>query len=183
MQPTRFLHFPHRLGCLAFLLATTIGLAQPRIDSLRTEYLDRPLGLDVEIPRFSWQMVAPGAERGHAQQAYQIQVRTPSGEVAWDSGRVGSPGSVLIPYAGSPLEARTRYDWEVTVWDQDGNQHRQASWFETGLLDPDPALARHCRTRVAHRRRIDGQGRPVVNGSKGHTGALHVRCSPASRLT
>jgi len=139
MQPTRPLRFPHRLGSLAFLLASLCCLAQPRIDSLRTEYLDRPLGLDVEIPRFSWQMLAPDAGRGYAQQAYQIQVRTPSGEVVWDTGRVGSPGSVLIPYAGSPLGPMTRYDWEVTVWDQDGNPHRQASWFETGLLDPDPA--------------------------------------------
>lgn len=141
MRPTRFFCAARRLACLAILLSPVLCPAQLRIDSLRTEYLDRPLGLDVESPRFSWQMTAAGAGRGYAQQAYQIQVRNLSGDVVWDSGRVSSPESVLIAYAGSLLEPKTRYDWEVTVWDQAGNKLSQASWFETGLLDPDPGSA------------------------------------------
>lgn len=127
-----------RLACLALLLFPALTRAQPGPDSLRTEYLDRPLGLDVETPRFSWQMTPPGGGRGSRQQAYRILVSAPSGAVVWDSGRVNSGESLLVPYGGSALQPKTRYLWEVTSWDQEGRQARRASWFETGLLDPDP---------------------------------------------
>lgn len=130
-----------RLACLALLLFPAITRAQPGPDSLRTEYLDRPLGLDVETPRFSWQMTPPDAGRGSGQQAYRILVSAPSGAVLWDSGRVNSGESLLVPYGGSALQPKTRYLWEVTSWDQEGRQSSRASWFETGLLDPDPDSA------------------------------------------
>ncbi len=126
------------LACLALLLFPSVSLAQAGVDNLRTEYLDRPLGLDVAAPRFTWQLTAAAGARGISQQAYRLQVSAPSGEVVWDTGRVGSGQSVLVPYGGTSLQPKTRYAWEVTAWDQDMKPHRQTSWFETGLLDPDP---------------------------------------------
>lgn len=39
------------------------------IKKLKVEYAEMPLGIDVERPRFSWQMVVPDTERGYSQKA------------------------------------------------------------------------------------------------------------------
>ncbi len=134
---TRFNLFA-RLVCLALLLIPFVSIAQAGVYNLRTEYLDQPLGLDLKTPRFSWQMTTLLTSRGTLQKAYQIEVSDPAGEPVWDSGRVESGQSVLVPYNGPALQPKTRYTLVVTAWDQDNNPQGQASWFETGLLDPDP---------------------------------------------
>lgn len=55
----------------------------------------------------------------------------------WDSGKVMSPDSVLVPYAGPALTSRTRYYWSVRVWDAEGKASAwsEPSWWETGLTD------------------------------------------------
>jgi alpha-L-rhamnosidase len=108
---------------------------------LRVEYSETPLGIDVAAPRFGWQMQLPPGLRGVSQSAYRIVVTGPDGATAWDTGKVASAVSLAIPYAGSPLEPSTRYVWTVTVWDQTGAAASQSSWFETGLMNPDPRLA------------------------------------------
>lgn len=129
---------------LLFLLqllpvATVSG--QVRIDSLKVEYQSTPLGIDVEIPRFSWQMISTNAVRGHTQTAYRIKVATDGGQPVWDSGKIDSGLALAIPYGGQPLQPTTRYNWEVEVWDQKGREKQASSWFETGLLNPDPDAA------------------------------------------
>lgn len=107
------------------------------LSNLRVEYSKTPLGIDVENPRFSWQMNAPEGERGYFQSAYQIIVKNPEGLVVWDTGKVESDISVGIEYGGKPLEATSRYTFIVNVWDQDGRMASESSWFETGLMNPD----------------------------------------------
>ena len=51
------------------------------VTRLQVEYSDTPLGIDVERPRFGWQMRAPEDERGHSQSAYQIVVTDPGAAV------------------------------------------------------------------------------------------------------
>ncbi len=108
------------------------------VRNLQVEYRTTPLGIDVAQPRFSWQMAATGAERGVAQRAYRVAVRDAKGADVWDSGRVESPESLGIRYAGRPLQPATRYTWTVTVWNQRGARLTSSSWFETGLMDPRP---------------------------------------------
>ena len=108
------------------------------IRNLRAEYRNTPLGIDVAQPRFSWQMAATAGERGYAQTAYQIEVKDPRGAVVWDSHRNTTSHSLAIRYAGSALQAATRYSWTVTVWNQAGAKLAASSWFETGLMDPAP---------------------------------------------
>ena len=109
--------------------------------NLQVEYTQTPLGIDVKAPHFSWQMSATSGERNLNQTAYQIMVKDLSGNLVWDSKKVSDSKSVGIEYAGSALKAATRYNWTVTVWDQKGASSTGSSWFETGLMNPDPALS------------------------------------------
>jgi alpha-L-rhamnosidase len=110
------------------------------VDNLQVEYTDKPIGIDVETPRFSWQMKAPAGARGYVQLSYQLEVKDGAKPV-WNSGKINSSKSSGIEYAGKKLKAATRYTWKVTVWDQTGAMLTNTSWFETGLMDPNPKLS------------------------------------------
>ena len=112
---------------------------QTKIQGLLTESEITPLGIDQKKPNFTWQMSA--GKRGVYQTAYRIEVINPQKQSVWDSGKVSSGESLNVPYEGSRLQPATRYEWKVTVWDQDGKQFSALSWFETGLMNPDPKLS------------------------------------------
>jgi len=109
------------------------------IVKLRTEYAEKPLGIDVELPRFSWQMSSRKPEC--RQMAYRIIVTDEALQKVWDSGKSMDDVSLNIKYAGTPLKPCTRYNWKVMVWDQQQKMHTAESWFETGLMNPDPNLS------------------------------------------
>lgn len=108
---------------------------------LQVEYTTTPLGIDIEAPRFSWRIEAPSDVRGVAQSAYRIVVKDEGDEVVWDTGRVSDDVSLGIRYAGRPLQPTTRYTWTVTAWDHSGATASATSWFETGLMNPNPDLS------------------------------------------
>lgn len=110
------------------------------IQALKVEYAETPLGIDVENPRFSWQMISPEQERGCRQTAYQLIVTDELGKEVWNTGKTSGDLSLNIEYAGSPLQPATRYSWLVNVWDQDNKQSSATSWFETGLMGKDRTL-------------------------------------------
>lgn len=112
-----------------------------RAINLTCESRTNPLGLDVPNPRFSWQL---SATESVVQSAYRIQVfREMEEKPCWDSGRVLSKSSVLIPYEGPALRPRTRYHWQVCVWDQKGRDslYSERAWWETGLMHPSCFMA------------------------------------------
>lgn len=115
--------------------------AKPGIADLKVEYAKTPLGIDVERPRFSWQMLAGAQSKGQRQTAYALLVKDRAGDVLWKTGKVKSGQSLNIEYAGRPLAATRRYDWSVQVWDENDRPRQAASWFETGLMKSDAALA------------------------------------------
>jgi len=125
------------LLCFAFNAFDVNG--QTKIRRLLTESEATPLGIDREKLHFTWQMSSD--KRGAEQASYQIEVKNPQKQTVWDSGRVSSGESVNIPYGGSALRPVTHYEWKVTVWDQGGKQFSNSSWFETGLMNPDPNLS------------------------------------------
>ena len=124
---------------LFFIPFVSLKASEIDIVKLRTEYAETPLGIDVTQPRFSWQMAS--MKKGCFQVAYQITVTDESGQKVWDSGRTLSDVSLNIKYAGTPLKPCTRYKWQVLVLDQEQKQHVEESWFETGLMNPDPQLS------------------------------------------
>ena len=98
---------------------------------LRCEHLVDPLAVGARRPRLSWKL-----SRGR-QSAYQIAAAS-DGRPLWDSGRVASDRSILVPYGGPRLRSRQRVEWRVRSWDENGEAgpwSPPARW-EMGLLSP-----------------------------------------------
>lgn len=119
------------------LFATTIRATE--IKRLQVEYQTNPLGIDVNRPRFNWQMESD--RTGARQVAYQLLVADDldalaAGQYIYDTGKVASDESVGIVYQGKILQPSTRYYWKVRVWDETDkiSESSETSWFETGLL-------------------------------------------------
>jgi alpha-L-rhamnosidase len=94
------------------------SFAQITVKNLLCENRLNPIGIDAAQPRFSWQLSA--AKRNTLQTAYELKVNV-NKAVAWSSGKVLSPQSVQIIYGGKPLQSGKKYNWQVRVWDNQGN--------------------------------------------------------------
>jgi alpha-L-rhamnosidase len=124
----------------------------PTATRLRVEYLNSPLSIDTQVPRFSWALEHPG--RSITQTSYRVQVwqvspasldvdvdstgnsgggdgRTvtkvqvvPPGAVqVWDSGVVRSNRTLNVEYSGSQLLSDTDYVWTVSWTDSEVSLH------------------------------------------------------------
>jgi alpha-L-rhamnosidase len=107
---------------------------------LRCESAVDPLGVDVEKPRFSW--IVEGTSRGARQTAYEILAASSPAALTedksdlWTSGKVASDETLMIPYAGTPLNSSQQVFWKVRTWDEND---RPSAWsapaeFTTGVL-------------------------------------------------
>ena len=107
--------------------------AQLTPDRLRCEHLANPLGIDVVEPRLSWQLKSQSPTRGQYQTAARILVASSPEKLEnnegdlWDSGKVDTGQSILVPYQGTKLVSRQCYWWKVMVWN---------SWFFRYPLKP-----------------------------------------------
>ncbi len=128
-------HFVSSL--LALLCAAIPVFAQIATQNLRCESLTNPIGLDIQQPRFSWQLVSE--KRNVRQTAYEIQVSMDAvwKNLVWSSGRIASDQSVHVAYAGKPLASGQKYWWQVRVWDNYGNasDFSAPAFWQTGLFD------------------------------------------------
>jgi len=142
---------PYPVGRLIFAVWAALIAAGPlgaqplspvRLDALTCEHLRNPIGIGVREPRLSWQLRSD--RPGEVQTAWQVQAASSLAALAagrpelWDSGRVASGQSVLVPWGGRPLDSRAEVFWRVRVWDKNG---MPTAWsapasFELGLLDP-----------------------------------------------
>jgi alpha-L-rhamnosidase len=120
--------------------ATPAAQSSVTVSQLTTEYGHDPLGIGVAQPRLSWQLSSP--KRAQKQTAYEIIVASSLSVLAqsrgdvWDSGKVTSSQSLNVTYAGPALASRTRYYWEVRIWDGQGlaSAWSTPNWWETALL-------------------------------------------------
>lgn len=132
--------------------------------ALRCEYLENPMGVDTPAPRFFWVLEHSG--RGQRQTAFRVQVATDPAFASadmWDSGKVASPQSTQVAYAGKPLASGRSYTWRVKSWDKDGLESgwSEPASFDTGLLRPEDWTGRWIRTRGLARKEFSLPGKPV----------------------
>lgn len=109
------------------------------VTRMTAEMTESPLALEVAAPRFGWQL---SGHDGAMQSAYQIEVFTTSGKkenMVWNSGKVTSDKSQLVPYGGPTLSPMSRYLWRVKVWDEKGGA---SDWSHTSefRLAPDASF-------------------------------------------
>ncbi len=133
-------------SCIEFLLclfasrlyAQPDQVTEPRLTGLKTEYLSSPMGIDHPHPRFTWRLESLGS--GDAQASYLFRLDPDS--LAVDEGRkglrfeaTGRDPNHLITYTGEPLQAFTRYYWQVQVTMGDGRTiTSDVASFEMGML-------------------------------------------------
>lgn len=125
-----------RIPHLALLLLFSGALHAQNISvyDLSCEHKLNPVGIDARQPRLSWKLNS--SLKNTMQSAYQIRVgKTPNSGNVWETGKVTSGQSVLVPYAGAALQPQTRYYWQVKVWDNHNNASAWSSpaFFETGI--------------------------------------------------
>ena len=80
--------------------------------------------------------------RGSHQAAYRILVATAEANLnsgpslMWDSEKIESDQSILVPYGGPVLASGQRVFWKVRVWDEAGREvDSPSAWWEMGLLE------------------------------------------------
>src|SRR5271157_1651566 len=113
--------------------------------TLRCEYLENPIGLDVIKPRYSWIIQAAGEDAASLYQtAFHVIVASTKegldrweGDL-WDSGRVESSQSAQIEYEGVPLRSCAWCYWKIRIWDENGVGSSwddcEAAYWHVGLL-------------------------------------------------
>jgi len=110
-----------------------------------------PLGIDLDHVRVSWKMpvgqVAPENVASGKRHTKSSVEALQSGELLWDSGKMESSNSQLVPVGVNPDSFR-RYYWTVRIWDEKNlpGGYAPATWFETGAIHPaDWQLGATCK--------------------------------------
>jgi len=113
-------------------------------ERLQVEYIDSPIGLDIEKPRFSWVLKSTVQGKfSQKQKAYRVivasspeKMQTKIGDI-WDSGWVNSSDMNQVEYGGKPLTSDRTYYWAVSIKDEDNNISAWSSGgkWSTGILD------------------------------------------------
>lgn len=101
-----------------------------RLYHLRTLCQKNPVGI-TEHPYFSWRIKS--SRQNVFQVSYRIQVHN-AGILVWDTGMRESGVQAFVKYEGKELLSGTRYEWNVLVRDNHGEEAGSAGFFETGLL-------------------------------------------------
>lgn len=98
-----------------------------KIKDFTVNYLKEPLGIDIEKPEFSWKLTSD--KNDTKQTAYRLYV-----DGMWDTGKVETDDCVFVKYTGTPLMPKTKYEVNLTVWDNNGDRAEMKTHFETGLM-------------------------------------------------
>jgi len=103
------------LGLTVLLIFNLCTVAPKNITTLRCEYIKEPLGIDIQKPRFMWNIES---EAGCKQNAFRVIVASSKdllikGEAdIWDSEKTASDMQMAY-YEGAKLQSHTRYWWRV----------------------------------------------------------------------
>ncbi len=138
---------------LLLLTGACSNKPQVSIEHLKCEFVTNPIGIDVQEPRFNWQLISKQHEV--KQITYQVLVSSSLDELnkdngnIWDSKRVISDRSIQIKFDGKPLMSQQKYFWKVKVWDQNNSASpwSEVSTFEMGLLNSSDWVAKWIGTK------------------------------------
>lgn len=125
---------------LLFSLSGCAGEEILNVYELKCENLQNPLGIDKTTPHLSWKVQSN--KNGTKQKTFQILVASELSFLdedkadLWNSGKIESSASILVPYQGKTLSSGLAAYWKVRIWDEAGNV---SSWsniaeFSIGLL-------------------------------------------------
>ena len=121
-----------------FIVCTISHTQVLSVKDLTIDHKKDPVGIEVLQPRFSWKIEGP--VRNIMQTAYSIRVATDekfsSAKIIWQSGKVQSDQSILVPYNGPELKSGQRYYWQVKITDNKKNESKwsEPAFWEMGLL-------------------------------------------------
>lgn len=113
-----FVATSRRLLC-AFMLAAAAGSSYSAMASVKAEGVKSPIYETGSTPRLSWKIISD--ENGVVQKSYEIELAASEADLEagnrllWRSGTVESEQSILIDYAGTPLQPCNDYFWRVKV--------------------------------------------------------------------
>ncbi len=147
---------------------------------LKCENLIDPLGIDNVTPHFSWKLKGDGWKGG--QTYYEIQVASDSILLVqdkadlWNTGKLKSKTSVMVPYRGKTLTSRSLCYWRVRVWDV---KKQASSWspvarFGVGILDQSQMKGEYIGASVEGGKICASILRKKVKLTQGETSFLHV---------
>ena len=127
-----------QLFSLVFFTFCSLGFASAKtiVANPVCEYHINPIGIDVQKPRFSWQLLSD--ETNVMQTAYEMRVaRTAAGltknsDLLWSTGKIMSDQSTNVDYQGTPLTSMQRAYWQVRVWD---NRNKVSAWSEPAFWE------------------------------------------------
>ena len=150
------------------------------LSELKCENLINPLGIDNVTPHFSWKLKGDGWKGG--QTYYEIQVASDSILLAqdkadlWNTGKLKSDVSVMVPYRGKTLTSRSLCYWRVRVWDA---KKQASSWspvarFGVGILDQSQMQGEYIGASVEGGKICAPILRKKVKLTQGETSFLHV---------
>ena len=154
---------------IPFLLQACAQEAKIGVSNLRGEFMENPIGIDIDSPSLSWEIDAN--IRGVKQTGYHILVASSLEKLnadegdLWDSKLVRSEKSTNVSYNGKPLESRATCYWKVKTttnlgpsdWSQPArwimaftnNEDWKATWI--GLDRSFPGDILKGKTRLAAR--------------------------------
>ncbi len=103
------------------------------IVQITCESMKNPISVTTQTPTFSWKIISE--QNNVFQEAYQLIVSQEGKGIVWDSGIVKETDTVGILYAGEPLESCSRYRYQITIWNNIGEQVSSSEcYFETAFF-------------------------------------------------
>lgn len=117
------------IGALCGAVAVCCFRPALRVNTLTCNYQTAPLLIKEASPRFGWQLEG---QQGTMQSAYALEVTDDKGELVWQSGKVSSAASQLVPYAGEALLPMHTYRWRVRVWNEQDEASRWSRYATFG---------------------------------------------------
>ena len=171
------------VGCFCWLSVIVYGNKKTSsfyLSELKCENLIEPLGIDNVTPHFSWKLKGNGWKGG--QTYYEIQVASDSILLVqdkadlWNTGKLKSNTSVMVPYQGKALTSRSLCYWRVRVWD---DKKQISSWssvarFGVGILNKSQMQGEYIGASVEGGKICASILRKKVKLTQGETSFLHV---------